>query len=349
MKHFGEITSYFCTMKYFLILWVAVLLCFCKSKNATGRYIAETDTTFNKDIRDISARINKDPQNAELYYKRGNTFYYLEKYKDAIIDFKTAVTLNASNAVYHNILGETYLKLDSADSRSAMEQFDKAIQLNSSYKEAKLNKGKLLLARQKYEEAGKLFAELSGQTDLGDKAALYLGICAKETKDTAAALKYFEKATIINPDNTDATLQIANLYLYKMDPLAVKYFDKVLAKEDYNYEALYGKALYYQKSNQPDVALKLYDRVREINPAHKLAIYNSAVIYLLKNNVDKAYDYCEKLLEIEARNANALALKGYCNEQRGNKKAALQDYKAALEIDPQNAAASKGMQALLGS
>lgn len=349
MKHFGENTSYFCTMKFLPIAVLAVLLSFCGSKTQVGRYISESDTTYNKDIRDISAKINKDPKNAELYYRRGNTFYYLEKFKDAILDFQTAVLLNEKNAVYHNILGETYLRLDSADSRSAMEHFDKAIQINGNYSEAKLNKGRLLLARQDYENAKKIFTEISNQSENGDKGYLYLGICAKETKDTLTALKYFEKSTVVNPDNIDASLQIANIYLYKMDPLSLKYFDKVLAKEEYNYEALYGKGLYYQKNNQLDAALKLYDRVREINPAHKLAVYNSAVVYVLKNNIDKAFDYCEKLLDIDGRNANALALKGYCNEQRGNKKAALQDYKAALEIDPNNVAASKGMQALLGN
>jgi tetratricopeptide (TPR) repeat protein len=38
-----------------------------------------------------------------------------------------------------------------------------------------------------------------------------------------------------------------------------------------------------------------------------------------------------------------MALKGYCYEKMGNKKAALQEYKAALSVDPSLKSAKEGL------
>jgi Flp pilus assembly protein TadD len=47
---------------------------------------------------------------------------------------------------------------------------------------------------------------------------------------------------------------------------------------------------------------------------------------------------------MDDNNANAFALRGAAYEKSGNKKAALQDYNAALAIDPNNLPAKTGKQ-----
>jgi tetratricopeptide (TPR) repeat protein len=88
-------------MKKIVLSIVLIVAISCNSNRNSGRFISETDTSFSEEIRSVSAKINANPDDAELYYKRGNTFYFEKKYKDAILDFETAIALNPKQALYH--------------------------------------------------------------------------------------------------------------------------------------------------------------------------------------------------------------------------------------------------------
>ncbi|MBL7812587.1 MAG: tetratricopeptide repeat protein [Bacteroidetes bacterium] len=320
----------------------------CHSGKVKGRYISEKDTAFSQDIRDISAKINKDPDNAELYYRRGNTFYYQKKYKDALLDLGTAIELDSMNPAYHFLMGESALKMDSADSKLAMKHLQKAVQLKPGFHEASLLLGKLWLARQEYEKAEPLFTTLTTQASEADKGWLYLGICYKEKKDTNRALSAFERSMQANPQNYDAVMQKADLLAARRDELALKLYDRALVINEYSDEVFYAKGLFLQKLNRYEDAIKHYDRARNLNPGHILAHYNSAYIYMLFEDWVKALDMCNRTLDLDAGNANALALRGYVHEKQGDKKSALEDYKSALAKDPENAPAKAGLKAVGG-
>jgi tetratricopeptide (TPR) repeat protein len=133
------------------------------------------------------------------------------------------------------------------------------------------------------------------------------------------------------------------------DPKTTSYFDRALAINEYSDEAFYGKGLYLQRKERYRDALSCYDRAATINKAHKLARYNSAVIYTLFEDWGNAEKWCNEVLELDDKYANAIALHGFINEKKGDKKAALADYKAALEIDPNNGPAKSGLKSLGGN
>jgi len=322
------------------------LLFACGNKNGKGRFIADTDTAFNQDIRDASKKINADPKNANLYYLRGNTFYFQDKYKDAVLDFQTAVDLDSMSAMYHYRLGETQLKLDTVDSKKARMHLLKAVQIEPKLTDAKLALAKLMLARQEYASAETLLKTMTDQQDFADKAFLYLGISKREQKDTQTALVYFDKSLQLNPKNYDAAMQIALIKSAENDPKAKDYFDRVLAINEYSDEAWYAMGLYFQQKEKYKDALACYDKASTINGGHRLSRYNSAVIYSIFEEWERAEEWCNKTLDVDPENANALALRGFTFENRNNKKAAIADYKAALKKDPKNAPALKGLNAL---
>ena len=323
-----------------------IILAACAGKGKIGRYIDEKDTTFSKDIRDISAKINASPRDAKLYYLRGNAFFYESKFKDAGIDFETAVQLDSANSLYHYKLGENILQLDTSNALKALTHLRKAVQLSPENTEASLALAKLYIARQNYPEAEKIFRPMMKNTAIADKAYLLWGIAKKELKDTQSAMQLFEKSLVLNPSNTDAVLQLAGLYYHKDKAMAIKYYDRALAMDEYNYEALYAKGLLYQEQGKYDLALKHYDEVRNLRPGHLLAYNNSIVIYFIRGQWQKASELAEKYVLLSPQNANALAMKGFALENMGNEKAALNYYEAALKIDPGNPYAIKGKQAL---
>lgn len=332
------------------IIWLLVLAAVygagCGKGKVRGRVISETDTAFSADIRDVSAKINKDPYNADLYYRRGNAFFYQSRFKDAVMDFGTATEIDSLNAMYHFRLGETILKLDTADSRKAFRHLKKATELKPDFDEALLALSRLYVVRQEYDKAAGILEKLKGKTEYADKAFVMLGITYRERKDTTRAMRAFENALQANPQNYDAVMQLAEVYRNRGNELCIQYYDRAIAINEFSDEAHYGKGFFRQKQGRYADAVALYDQARTLNPGHILALYNTACIQSLFEEWNKCEQLCSKLLEMKPDHANALALRGYSHEKRGNKKAALEDYRAALDIDSQNKPARAGLDAL---
>jgi tetratricopeptide (TPR) repeat protein len=324
-----------------------MVLCFsCTHGNVKGRFISEKDTSFSQDIRDISAKINKNPDKANLYYLRGNAFFYQDKFKDASTDFETAVQLDSLNATYHFRLGESLLKQDTAESKLARTHLLTAVRLAPELWDAKLQLAKLYVARQEYPLAESLLKEMVPVADMADKALLLMGIVQKEKKDTTLSLVSFDKALQINPKNYDAAMQIALIKSAQNDKNQLQYFDRVLAINEYSDEAWYGKGLCYYRQKEYKNALACFDKTTAINPLHKMSRYNSALIFSIFEDWGRAEEWCNKALDLDPKFANALALRGFVAENKGNKKAAEADYRAALNADPNNLPAIKGLKAL---
>ena len=104
-------------IKAFGMVLMIIIFASCKDEGIStiGRYISEDDTAYSADIISASKKINADPENAELYYLRGNAFYFLDQFSDAEIDFSTAIKLDSFNALYNYKLGDCILNMDTSN------------------------------------------------------------------------------------------------------------------------------------------------------------------------------------------------------------------------------------------
>ncbi len=319
----------------YLVISVALFLVNCGQNYPEGALIiSESDTSYNEDILKVTRKINADPQIAENYYLRANTFYFQTKFDAAILDFQTASQLDPKNPLYRYRLAETYLEKDSANYEQAAKQLQSALQLKTDYAEAQFLYAKLLLARQQYDLSEPLLKALVKNADFGVKAQLLQVVSFKEQKDTIKAIQVLDQILLNDPNNYDATMQKALFLLEKEPNTASQYIDKALVIDEFSAEALYAKALLKQRSSQYADAEILYNRVIKINPSHVFAHYNLAVVEAMFENNDAVVELCSRVLDLESSNYKALTLRGYAFEQMGNKKAARKDYQAALDIKP---------------
>ncbi|MFZ9631493.1 MAG: tetratricopeptide repeat protein [Bacteroidia bacterium] len=333
-------------MKKIVLSIVLIVAISCNSNRNSGRFISETDTSFSEEIRSVSAKINANPDDAELYYKRGNTFYFEKKYKDAILDFETAIALNPKQALYHYKCSESLISMDSTNSNKTKEHLVKALEIKPDYPEASYLLAKYYLARQEYDKSIGLLKSLTNQMDFSDDAYVLMSIAFKEQKDTASAQKVIENALLKNPENFNAVMQ-KTLFLYQSnDPTTEQWASKAVRMNEFSDEALYTYALLMQKKEKYAIAIEYYDRAIKVNPNHILAHYNIAVIQSLFENYEESIDWCNKTLDLQSTNANAHCLIGFNQEKLGNKKAALQSYKTALSLDPNLTLAKEGIQSI---
>jgi tetratricopeptide (TPR) repeat protein len=323
-------------MRFILSCFLLLIIAGACGSKVKGRYISDGDTTFSDDIRSISARINKEPSNADLYYKRANTFYFETRFRDALQDIDFALFLDSLNPVYHARKAEILMGNDSADSKLAMAHYRKALKLKPGMEDALSGLGKILLARQAYPEALETFNALLDVNPMNAGTLVIMGLAAKEMKDTAQAIMRFEKALSINPSEFNAVMQMANLYAARKPELALQYYDRALTVDEYSDEALYAKGFLLQQLGRYKDALSLYQRTKEANAGHRFAYYNSAVIYGLFKDFEEALRWLDDLIAIDENFVKAYHYRAFVNEQLGRTKDAIGDYRKTLELDPKN-------------
>ena len=331
-------------MKKIVFSIVLIVAFSCNNHRNSGRFISESDTTYSEDIRSVSAKINQSPATAELYYKRGNTFYYEKRFKEAILDFEYAITLNQNQPFYHLRCAESWISMDSTNSEKTKFHLIKAIELKPDYYNAMSLLGKYYLARQQYPKAIEIYDKLINQQEFADQAFVMMAVAYKEQKDTVKAEAIIDKALTQNPENFDAVMQKVLLLMNRNDVNLDQWANKAIRMNEFSDEALYTYGFILQKQLKYADAVGFYERVIKINPNHILAHYNTAVIQSLFDNYTEAIDWSEKTLDLNPEFANAMALKGYCYEKLGNKKAALTEYQAALSINPNLISAKEGLQ-----
>ena len=292
-------------------IWLLIIAS-CNNSNISGRYISETDTNYSVDIRSASAKINKDPKNAELYYLRGNAFFFEKKYKDAIGDLEWAISLNNKQPVYHYKIAETYLSLDSAQPKKAKEHLEECLRLKSDFNEAKSLLAYLFLARQQYTEAEKLYKDLQEIPDYREKALVYRAISAKEQKDTVSAINLLQTVLKENSENYDATMQYTLLLMAKRDPQSLLWAKKAASMNEFSDEALYHYGLASQWNGYYKTAMELYERTLKLNPSHIMARYNMAIIEFEFDNYQVAKSHCDEILRLSPGYIKASVLQKEC-------------------------------------
>ncbi|WP_245969301.1 tetratricopeptide repeat protein [Candidatus Rickettsia colombianensi] len=121
------------------------------------------------------------PKNdAEHYYRQGQSLYGNGEYKEALMSFEETSNIITRSSYYH-YKGKTLLKLKYME--EAIKAFDKAIELKSDYAEAYNEKGYALAALEKHNEAISCY-----------NRAIEL------EPDYAEAVICFSKASTINPN-----------------------------------------------------------------------------------------------------------------------------------------------------
>lgn len=328
----------------FLLMSMAFLVGACQTQEGPEvRVLSEMDSTLSPEIRALCKRIADDPSNAELYYLRGNAFYYEGEFEQAQIDLEASLTINPDQALVHFRLAETCLQKDSAQSPQAEFHFSEALRLKPDYSEAKMEQTRLWVARQDYDKALNNLKSLKELDDFRDRAYLLESVVYREQGDTSKSEAILDALLRVNAQNYDATMQKALILLNRKDPMTIKWLDKAIALDELSDEALYHKGLWLQWQGKYADAMTLYENANKINPGHLYARYNRAVIENLFENYTQCEEHCNQLLDMSPDFALALALRGYSREKLGYKKAAQLDYQAALDIDPNLELAREGL------
>lgn len=124
---------------------------------------------------------------------------------------------------------------------------------------------------------------------------------------------------------------------------ALDEFNRAVALDPYNAQALYGRALLYQSNNEHDFAIADFGAASGLNPQKAEPLLGRAVSYLAIGKVKKAVADLDEASEADPHNAQVWTIRGQAYERLGDKTKAAASYNKAVSLRPRDDAARTGL------
>ncbi|MFT5185223.1 MAG: tetratricopeptide (TPR) repeat protein [Flavobacteriales bacterium] len=345
---FGVLISSFDSMtviplsfnKIILISALFSCMAFCVSCDSSEK----TETTISEVVSEqtamdkINSAIVEDPNNLDLFLKRADLFELEGKVEKALADYERALRLDSGNAeIFQNRGNLHYLN---SKLPLALDDFERCIELDAENEECLLKKAEIDLLKRNYNEALTNINNALRVNQNNAHAYFMKGMLFKETGDTAASASSYATAIELNPEFYDAYIQVALLYAYANDDLALEYYNSALELRPTSTEALYNKAMYLQENPKGDSlrfqnALECYLLIEDIDDANAAASFNRGYIYLeILGHYDSAATAFSEALVKYPTYYQAFYNRGLCYESLGDFEEALMDYNRVLALEP---------------
>ena len=309
-----------------------------KEREELNYYYNRGDTFFDLGkfedaIQDYNKAIDLNPNNASYYYNRGTTFANLEKFEDAIQDYNKAIDLNPNDeSVYYN-RGVAFIYLNEYE--KAIENLSKAIDLNPNKDSTYYNRG---IAFTNLSDSEKAIKDFNKAIDLNSNNASYYnnrGTLYINQGNYDEAVKDFSKAIDLNPIFTFGYSNLGNLYnnLNKYEK-AIKNLSKAIDLDPNFSDAYNIRGVSYVNQKKFSEAIKDFSKAIDLNPNDKEYYYNLGNLYNNLNEYEKAIENLSKAIDLDPNFSDAYNIRGvsYVNQKKFSE--AIKDFSKAIDLNP---------------
>ncbi len=312
---------------YTLLLLSAFHFTACKTDTAAPSEVTSGDPQIDQ----LTAAINKTPNDADLYYQRAQLYYNKNIYDRSIADLKYALKIDSLNPNYYHLLSDAYL--DYGYTKEALDALQDVMYLYPERIPTLLKYAELKYIFEDYDGSILTLNEIVRLDAQNADAYFMLGMNFLALKDTARATNSFQTAVEMDSGLTDAWIFLGEIYEKKNDPRALKYYDSAILSDPESMQARHAKAFYLQNHGDIPGALKIYREIIEKDREYTDAILNSGLLYIELDSLDKAYEQFNVMAGIAPTNYLGFYYRGIVNEKKGNKDAALKDYESAYNLN----------------
>jgi tetratricopeptide (TPR) repeat protein len=156
---------------------------------------------------------------------------------------------------------------------------------------------------------------------------------AGKSRQTKVSL---EKCLQIKPNDINARLKLAELYIYvKEYKKSLALLKEVTDADKMNAKAYFMKGLSFKLAGDTNAAISGYQRCVELDPEYYHAYMQLGILFGAKHN-PVAIDYYNNALNLNPRSTEALYAKSLFYQEHGDLKAAVSGYNMLLQIDSTN-------------
>lgn len=326
--------------KFLIVLFFLITLTFISCKDNKNTY-----KDLPKQLAELCIQIDKDPDNAELYYKRAQYYYQAGMIEEGFKDAGVAIKLNPKNGLYHIIISDFYFAKKETD--LAEESLQKAIQLDPANNDARLKLAELYYHLGMPVECNATLDEALKLKNFNPTAHLIRSFLLKEANDTIGMLRMLQLVIDQNPKEKKAYLELGYYYQERLNPIAIQYYQNALKIDPKDKEIHYNLAKLYQDLQELDAAIQQYNTLLTIDPKNIFAFNNIGYINLYYlDKYDEAIAYFTKAIDIDSTFINAVCNRGVAFELSKNYTNARQDFLYCKKLDPNFEPAILGLNRL---
>jgi tetratricopeptide (TPR) repeat protein len=124
---------------------------------------------------------------------------------------------------------------------------------------------------------------------------------------------------------------------------ALAEFDKAIALDPNNAQALYGRGLLYQAEKQHQPAIDDFTAANGLTPQQAEPLLGRAISYLALDKAKEAATDLDEAVQADPQNAQIWITRGLAYERLGDKTKAADSYGHAIELRPKDEAARSGL------
>lgn len=315
-------------LRFIVIIAFAIVIVSC---GKTETAVDLDKLPLEEQIALLDAKIRKQPNDADLYYKRANVLLQASNAQEALSNIQKAISLDAKKAEYYVLQAD--ILFAQGENALAFSALQTAIEKDGKCKEAYLKSAELSLYLKDYDKVLFNTNQVMLLDKLEPKAYFLRGWAMKEQGDTAKAVADYRKAVELNGDYEQAYEELGMLYAIKGDGLAVEYLKSTLNINPKNIQAMYALALFYQENEAFQQALDTYKQILDIKPDHADALHNVGYInYEFKQDYDIAIECFTSAIKADSTFWQAYANRAKAYEKKGETAKAAEDFKKAEEL-----------------
>jgi tetratricopeptide (TPR) repeat protein len=281
--------------------------------------------------------IEKDPGKASVAYKnRGVFFQEKGRFDRAIEDYDKAIDLDPFYAHAYNNRGLALEKTGRLD--KAFADYDKAIALKPANYSSFTNRG---LAFDKAGRLDKAIADYNTAISLNpsDPSVYnYRGIVFDKMGRFDKAIADYDQAIALNPAFPEAYKNRGAAFnkLRQFDKELADY-DKAIALDPSNYNVYITAGISYGKMGLFDKAIECFNKAIAVNPEDQEAYNNRGFTYVLAKQYDRALQDFNKAIALNQNNVVAYNNRGNLYLKTGKSEPAVSDFQKACALRDEHA------------
>ncbi|MDR0418700.1 MAG: tetratricopeptide repeat protein [Prevotellaceae bacterium] len=281
-----------------------------------------------------SYKVQTDKLTVEDFLTKAYNAFEKQQYKIAVENYQKAINLDPTNEGAYNNLGNVYHVQGKYN--QALEMYQKAIELRPDYANAYYNLGIV------YDDMGYYLLAIDAYIRAlrlePESPEIYnnMGISYDRQGNYAEAIKSYKKVIELKPDYAEVYDNMGLAYYAQGEyALAIEAFNKTLEYKPYNAGTYFIIGLAYYAQNDFPTAIQNYQKAVEINPDAD-AYNNMGWAYEKHGNMQQAMRAYEKALRLNPEHVQAHHSMGNIYSRMGEYNMAIKEYKKVLKIFPNN-------------
>ncbi len=269
--------------------------------------------------------------NAGDLYKKANTFYELQRYQDALSNYKKALEIKPEYAQAWNGQAKALYELNSH--QEALWAYDKAIQIEPSYQDAWSGRGFALSKLKRYQEAIYSFDKSLKLQPESPDVLNAKGEALSNLKRYDEAIKSYDRAVELQPEYEQAWYNKAwALYNLKRYKDALSTYEQVIDLKPNNSLAWYNSGNALINLDRKDDAFKAYSKAVQYKPNFYQAWLSRGNVLISLRRYPDAIESFQEVLKYNPNNFDALYSQGWALHQIQRYEEAVASYDKAIAL-----------------